>query len=124
MIANSGSYRAANIALMKDMKWLCRVPLTVRYAKQVRSELLDAKFNKSEIDGYSFVIKTSNYSGVEQRWLVVESEARLQSDVKQLETRISRAKKIHYSEVTEAISRRICLSPRRNESRSKISKTT
>ncbi len=77
MVADSALYSAANIALMKEMKWLCRVPLTVGYAKQIISDLALGEFAKSEIDGYSFVVKTSNYGDVKQRWLIVESEQRL-----------------------------------------------
>ncbi len=73
---------------MKDLKWLCRVPLTVGHAKQLISEISDSEFNKSEINGYSFIVKSSNYGDVKQRWLIVESEQRLVSDIKQLEKRI------------------------------------
>lgn len=91
MIADSALYSAANIALMKHIKWLCRVPLTVAYAKQLTTQLSCQELIKSQIDGYSFVVKTSNYAGVEQRWLVVESEARKAADLRQLETRIEKA---------------------------------
>ncbi len=90
MIADSALYSAPNLALMKNLKWLCRVPLTVAYAKQVISQLNSTEFIKSQISGYSFVMKTSNYGGVEQRWLVVESEARKEADLRQLEKRISK----------------------------------
>ncbi len=100
MVADSALYSAANIALMKDMKWLCRVPLTVGHAKYIISETALEEFLKSEIDGYSFVVKTSNYGDVKQRWLIVESEQRLASDIKQLLKQILKAlktqtKKLH-----------------------------
>ena len=48
-------------------------------------ELSSLEFEKSEIEGYSFVKKNSNYGGIPQRWLVVKSEARAESDKKSLE---------------------------------------
>ncbi len=51
-------------------------------------------FGKSEIDGYSFVEKTSNYGGIPQRWLVVKSEARGESDKKSLEKKITKEQKL------------------------------
>jgi transposase len=43
-------------------------------------EVSSSEFSKSEIPGYTFVEKTSNYGGITQRWLVVESEARLDNE--------------------------------------------
>lgn len=91
MIADSALYSAANIALMKKLKWLCRVPLTVQAAKQLVSSLSEQEFVKSQIDGYSYAVKTSNYGGVEQRWLIVESQARKVADLRQLEKRVSKS---------------------------------
>jgi hypothetical protein len=51
------------------------VPLTLKEAKALVSTLPEAEFIKSEIDGYSYVEKTISYGGIEQRWLVVESQA-------------------------------------------------
>ena len=90
MVADSALYSAANLALMKQLKWLCRVPLTVAYAKQLGSQLNSEEFIKSGIEGYSHIVKTSSYAGVEQRWLIVESEARSAADLRQLEKRISK----------------------------------
>jgi len=103
MVADSALYSAANIALMKDMKWLCRVPLTVGYAKQIISDLALGEFVNSEIDGYSFVVKTSNYGDVKQRWLIVESEQRLASDIKQLEKQILKAEKTQTKKLNQLL---------------------
>ena len=91
MVADSALYSAANIVLMNSLKWLCRVPLSLTYAKLLVSQLNSTEFIKSEIEGYSYVVKTSSYAGVEQRWLVVESLARKIADLKQLDKRISKS---------------------------------
>lgn len=64
--------------------------MSLAYAKSLVSELNSNEFIKSEIEGYSYVVKTSNYGGVKQRWLVVESKARKSADIKQLDKRISK----------------------------------
>jgi len=87
MVADSALYSAANLALMNSIKWLCRVPLTVLAAKQLVSQLGE-EFISSQIEGYSYVVKRSNYGSVKQRWLIVESEARKTADLKQLEKRV------------------------------------
>lgn len=93
MVADCALYTAANIVLMKNLKWLCRVPLTLESAKILVSQLSDTEFIKSEIEGYSYVVKKSNYSGVEQRWLVVESLPRKVADLRKLEKRIENSEK-------------------------------
>ncbi len=57
-------------------------------------ELSSLEFEKSEIEGYSFVEKNSNYGGIPQRWLVVQSEARAESDKKSLEKKITKEKEL------------------------------
>jgi len=59
MIADSALYSAANLALMKDLKWLCRVPLTVAQAKLLVSQLTEEQFFKSELEGYRLATHTS-----------------------------------------------------------------
>lgn len=88
MIADSALYTAANLALLTSVKWLCRVPFSISEAKKLASELMPSEFRKSQILGYSFAILTSNYGGIQQRWLVVESCSRKESDLRQLEKRI------------------------------------
>lgn len=93
MVADCALYTAANLVLMKNIKWLCRVPLTLESAKILVSQLSDTEFIKSEIEGYSYVVTYSNYSGVEQRWLVVESLPRKLADLSKLEKRIENSEK-------------------------------
>lgn len=93
MIADSALYSAENLTLMKNIKWLCRVPLTVGLAKQILLEIEEKDLIKSEVPGYSYIAKSSNYAGIEQRWLIVESLDRKKSDYKQLISRVNQAQK-------------------------------
>lgn len=94
MVADSALYSAPNLEQMKELKWLCRVPLTVKIAQLLVSHLTEKEFEKSAATGYCVAEKTSNYGGIEQRWLVVESKVRRQSDLERLEKNMEKAEKI------------------------------
>ncbi len=51
---------------------------------------MNSEFKTSEIPGYSWVERESNYGGIHQRWLVVKSEARRESDLASLEKKITK----------------------------------
>lgn len=92
MIADAALYNAKNISSLSGMRWLCRVPLTIKLAKELVSTLLSTDFIASSLTGYYYSVIESNYGEVEQRWLVVESAERKESDLRQLEKRISKSK--------------------------------
>ena len=91
MVADSALYSAPNLEQMKDLKWLCRVPLTLKQAKELGTQLTSKDFVKSALSGYSVAERTSNYGGIAQPWLVVESEVRRQADIRRLETRLEKS---------------------------------
>ncbi len=67
-----------------------RVPLSISEAKNLVSTLPEIEFKNSEIPSYSWVERESNYGGIRQRWLVVKSEARAESDLASLEKKIAK----------------------------------
>jgi len=54
----------------------CRVPGTLTAAKTLLENMPEEAFNDSVISGYRIAPCCSEYGGVRQRWLVVESQAR------------------------------------------------
>ncbi|MEG4281446.1 hypothetical protein QUA62_28965 [Microcoleus sp. MON1_C1] len=52
---------------------------------------MESDFRESQIPGYRWSEHPSNYGGIEQRWLVVESEIRRQSDRRKLEIKVEKA---------------------------------
>lgn len=50
--------------------------------------------SKSELQGYSWQEIENNYAGIKQRWLVVESQTRKESDLKKLEQKISKEEQL------------------------------
>ncbi len=93
MVADSALYNAKNISLLSGMKWLSRVPLTIGIAKELVSKLLTSDFIASSFPGYYYCSRIINYGEIEQRWLIVESSERKESDIRQLEKRVSKSKK-------------------------------
>lgn len=104
-VADSALYSQENLLLIKDLKWITRVPLSIKAAQHLVTETTEKELVKSsENPGYSFVIKTSNYGGIAQRWLVVESEKRKESDLRKLEKKLIK-KQLAASQLLARLSR-------------------
>lgn len=91
IVADSALYTESNIKLMSSIKWLTRVPLTIKLAKSLVMSLAESEFVKSEKTGYSFAQKKITYGDIEQRWLVVQSQDRKKSDLEKLSKKIEKA---------------------------------
>ena len=106
IVCDSVLYTQENIQLMKNIDWITRVPLTINKAKKLVEEW---EFNQekksvsgleeiSEIEkklkekGYQWTSFTENYGGVAQRWLLVESKSRKESELKKLSQKIPEEK--------------------------------
>ncbi|MBD2012387.1 IS1634 family transposase [Microcoleus sp. FACHB-45] len=89
-VADSALYTAKNLETIKNLKWLSRVPLGVKQAKNLISQLTEAEFVESKIPGYRWSQQHSDYGGIPQRWLVVESAQRRQSDLRRIEKEIQK----------------------------------
>lgn len=93
MVADSALYTAPNLVQIENLKWLCRVPLTLKQAKQLVGHLTEKDLVQSQIKGYRWSQDKSKYGGIEQRWLVVESEARRQSDLRKFAKNLEKSEK-------------------------------
>jgi transposase len=88
-VADSALYSAENLDLLKQVRWLSRVPLTLNEAKQVLRQVQEQEWMSSATEGYRIGEFESKYGGIEQRWFVVESAARRDADLKQLDKRVT-----------------------------------
>jgi transposase len=68
MVADSPLYSESNLELSSNMKWISRVPLSIKKAKNFVKVLTSIELKPSEIKGYSYQEEVS-YGGIEQRWL-------------------------------------------------------
>ncbi|QJB47044.1 IS1634 family transposase [Dolichospermum flos-aquae] len=91
MVADAALYTESNLKMMSELRWLCRVPLSIKAAKSLISTLAESEFIDSTIPGYKLASKIQNYAGIEQRWLVVQSQERKESDLHKLTQKITKA---------------------------------
>lgn len=92
-VADAALYTEANLKTLGDLQWVTRVPLTLKAARQLVDELAVEAFVPSTLEGYTCLERPSDYGGVAQRWVVVCSEPRRQSDLKQLEKQLDKQAK-------------------------------
>ncbi|HYN44770.1 MAG TPA: IS1634 family transposase [Candidatus Limnocylindrales bacterium] len=93
MVGDSAMYTKENLKLMKEMRWLSRVPLSIKAAQELVDSTPEKELTASKIPGYFWQETSSNYGGIEQRWLLVESQDRKESDLKKLAKKLEREKK-------------------------------
>jgi transposase len=82
-VADAALYSADNLVAMAGLKWLTRVPLSIKQAGELVETTIELR--KSKQKGYATAESTSEYGGVSQRWILVESEERRKSDLKKLD---------------------------------------
>jgi len=90
MIADSALYSAKNLILIKDLKWISRVPLSINKAKDLVRTVKSESLKDSSSKGYRYSSSQVTYGGIEQRWMVVESEERKKSDSKKILDRLEK----------------------------------
>jgi transposase len=98
-VADSALYSTQNIQQLGELNWITLVPRSLKTAKILTESIKDEVFVESEIPGYRIASCCCDYGGVHQRWLIIESEKRLNSDLKQLERRLTKQLKIATSEL-------------------------
>jgi transposase len=92
IVADSALYTVKNLQLMSSIKWLSRVPLSLGKAKELVNNVLDNELTQSSIEGYSWKEEVITYGEIKQRWLLVESQKRKESDLKKISERIDKEK--------------------------------
>lgn len=91
MVADSALYTAPNLEMLTNLRWLTRVALSLKQAQQLVSQLNESEFHESSVTGYRWSEHKSNYGGIAQRWLVVESRLRRDADQRKLSKNLKKA---------------------------------
>lgn len=89
-VADAALYTEENLQMMVSLRWVSRVPATLSAAKELLENISSDAFIPTKIPGYRIAPCCNDYGGDRQRWLVVESQARYESDLKQLEKRLAK----------------------------------
>lgn len=90
-VADSALYSEENLKAMTGMKWVTRVPLTLKEAQELASS--DVEFKDSQRTGYRIAESFNQYAGINQRWLMIESAERKKADSKKIDKQLETAKK-------------------------------
>lgn len=96
-VADAALYNEQSLHRLGKLSYICRVPLTIEGARKLVTELQSAQFCESGREGYRLCEVATEYAGIEQRWVVVESEDRAERELagldKQIEKEQSKARK-------------------------------
>jgi len=85
-VGDAALYSEENVVAMTGLKWLTRVPLSIKAASQFVETTTGLQ--SSKLRGYATVELMSEYGGVRQRWILVESQERRKSDNKKLDKKL------------------------------------
>lgn len=81
MVMEAAFYSQPNLQTMGTLPWLTRVPQTLHSAQTlVQTPEADSTPAPCSLAGYRLWESRSDYAGVSQRWILVESQERRQSD--------------------------------------------
>ena len=87
MVVDSALYSEDNLTELHGIQWVTRVPARLSEAKALlESDIPEAAWTEAE-EGYRLLARSSHYGGVEQRWLLIESEARKERGRRSLDKR-------------------------------------
>jgi len=75
---------------MAGMKWITRVPLSIKEAPNKICVLEDSAWEDNQIKGYKIAAIASEYANIKQRWLVRESEIRKQAAIKKISEQVEK----------------------------------
>jgi transposase len=92
-VMDAAFYTESNLSEFQySIKWISRVPFTIKTAKDLAQTLLPEQLSKSQVyKGYQFCSVCHEYAGIKQLWVVVESDERKSADLKSLSKRISQS---------------------------------
>ena len=101
MVADSAFYTQENLKIVNDLQWLSRVPLKVKAAVELIKSVQSNDLMTSQMPGYRYCEIKKTYGAIDQRWLLVESEKRRESDLKSLEKKIRKELEIEEKKLRE-----------------------
>ncbi|MBW4505906.1 MAG: IS1634 family transposase [Scytonematopsis contorta HA4267-MV1] len=100
MVCDSALYSQENIKLIEHLKWISRVPMTIKKAQELVQSVEIEEISLEErdkrlslnSDGYKWKEEIVNYGGIKQIWLIVESQKRRKSDLEKLDKKLKKEK--------------------------------
>ena len=93
-VADSALYSARNIEMLSDVRFITRVPETLKTVKALYETVSPESMQPAALDGYRYLSVRRTYADVPQRWLVVYSETAYRKEVATLEKKIAKEKTV------------------------------
>jgi transposase len=96
MVCDSALYSQENLQLIQHLKWITRVPMTLKKAKELVQSLEIEPINDNEkrktddlnLKDYTWKEQIVTYGGIKQIWVIVVSEKRQKSDLEKLDKKL------------------------------------
>jgi transposase len=94
-VMDAAFYSEANLKEFgNSIQWISRVPVTIKAAQELIQSLSPEQFSEqNDHKGYRFCTICSTYADISQQWVVVESQQRMEADLKTLSKQIEKALK-------------------------------
>ena len=94
-VMDAAFYSEANLKEFgNSIQWISRVPATIRAAQELIQGLLPEQFSvQNDHKGYRFCTVCSTYADINQQWVVVESQQRMEADLKTLSKQVEKVLK-------------------------------
>ena len=89
-VADSALYTRENLSAMIGIKWITRVPLSIKSAQEKIVDIQESEWQSSSKKGYKIAERASEYGNIQQRWLVIESDLRKQASIKQIDKQVNK----------------------------------
>lgn len=96
-VADAAFYSEANLKRVESLRWISRVPLTISEAQAlIHQDTTELQALNCTLKDYKLWEVSSSYGGVEQRWILVESQTRKaqasvwEKDLKRIEKDLKR----------------------------------
>jgi transposase len=87
-VCDSALYSQDNLTEMGELRWITRVPFSLSEAQDLVCDLPPEAFHPCEREGYRWASACSTYGAVKQLWVVLENQARIESDLQRLERQV------------------------------------
>ena len=93
-VMDSGAYSAENIREWQCTKWIIRAPRSIRLVADLIESTKEDDLKTIDKDPrYKILEVDGEYAGINQRWFLVQSEPRRQSDIEDLDKTIAKENK-------------------------------
>lgn len=90
-VMDGAFYTKENIRDLSDIIWVTRVPERIKEVKNLIEELDHESLLESDKAGYYYKEINSDWAGIDQRWLIVFSEAAYHREIKTFDKNLAKA---------------------------------